>query len=213
MPARVLSVLMVLAVGLSIICAAQARAGEPTEQIKGSVDRVLQILEDPKLKAEGMAKERRAAIRKAANTIFDFPETAKRALGPHWQNLSDKDREEFTTLFSDLLERPYITKIEQYNGEKIKYVGDTSEGDTAVVKTRLITKNGTEVPVDYRMHRRGDRWLVYDVSIEGVSLVANYRTQFNKIIQTASYEELVKKMRAHDQGLGSTAPSGKAPRS
>jgi phospholipid transport system substrate-binding protein len=160
-----------------------------------------------------LANERREAVRKVANTIFDFPETAKRALGRHWQSLSEKDREEFVTLFSDLLERSYIGKIEQYSGERIRYLGDSADGDTAVVRTRLIAKNGTEVPIDYRMLRSGDRWLVYDVSIEGVSLIANYRTQFNKIIQTASYEELVKKMRAHDHGLGNTAPSGKPPRS
>src|SRR5262249_41383780 len=130
---------------------APARAGEPTDQLKGSVDEVIRLLDDPKLKGSGQAQERRAAVRKVANNIFDFGETAKRALGPHWRNLSEKDREEFTTLFADLLERSYIAKIEQYSGERIRYVGDTTEADGATVKTRLITKNGTEVPIDYRM--------------------------------------------------------------
>ncbi|HEV8441036.1 MAG TPA: ABC transporter substrate-binding protein [Methylomirabilota bacterium] len=203
--------MMVMAACLVLLFLSPAWAGEPTEQLRGSVDRVIQILDDPKL--QGETAERRAAVRKVANEIFDFSETAKRALGRHWQTLSEKDRQEFVSLFADLLERSYISKIEQYRGERIRYAGDSVEGDSATVKTRLVTKNGTEVPVDYRMLRVGDRWRVYDVSIEGVSLVGNYRTQFNKIIQTASYEELVKKMRARDEGLGGAAPQGKTPRS
>src|SRR5262249_56613726 len=198
---------MVLGVALCV----PVWAGEPPHQLKGSVDKVLKILQDPKLQAQ--PDERRVAVRKVANGIFDWAETAKRALGPHWQNLSEKDRKEFVELFSDLLERSYIGKIEQYSGERIKYAGESAEGATATVRTKLIAKNGTEVPVDYRMLKNGDRWLVYDVSIEGISRVGNYLTQFNKIIQTASYEELVRKMRAQDQGLSGTSPKAKAPRS
>jgi phospholipid transport system substrate-binding protein len=188
-------------------------AGEPTDQLKISVDRVVQILEDPGLKASSKTSERRAAIREVANTIFDFSETARRALGRHWQNLSDAARAEFVALFTDLLERSYIGKLDQYNGEKLRYVGETTEGTAATVKTRLVTKGGAEVPVDYRMQRNGDRWRVYDIAVEGVSLVNNYRTQFNQIIQSASYEELLKKLRARDQGFGGAAPPGKSPRS
>jgi phospholipid transport system substrate-binding protein len=130
-----------------------------------------------------------------ADDIFDFQETAKRSLARHWQPRTPAEQAEFVRLFADLLERSYISKIELYGGEKIAYLGDTIDGDQAIVRTRIVTKSGTEVPVDYRMLKRGDRWLVYDVIIEGVSLVANYRTQFNKIIQTSSYAELVKKMK------------------
>ena len=105
------------------------------------------------------------------------------------------EREEFVQLFADLLERSYISKIELYGGEKVDYVGETIDGDQATIKTKITTKQGTEIPIDYRMLKRGDKWLVYDVIIEGVSLVANYRAQFNKIIVTSSYAELVKKMR------------------
>ncbi|OGK86614.1 MAG: hypothetical protein A2X51_14605, partial [Candidatus Rokubacteria bacterium GWC2_70_24] len=136
------------------------------------------------------------AVRKIANDIFDFGEIARRSLGRHWQGRTDKEREEFISLFGDLLERSYISKIELYGGEKILYTNERMDAEVAVVSTKVITKNGTEVPIDYRLLRRGDRWLVYDISIEGVSLVSNYRTQFNKIIQTTSYGELVKKMRA-----------------
>ena len=175
---------------------ASADAGAPTDQLKASVDQMVKILEDPALKAEAKAQDRRVAIRKEAQVVFDFGETAKRALGRHWQGLAEKDRQEFTSLFTDLIERAYISKIERYSGERIAYAGESVEGGLATVRTRFVTKQGTEIPVDYRMQQRGDRWLVYDVSVEGVSLINNYRTQFDKIIQTSSYAELVRKMKA-----------------
>ncbi|HTG13370.1 MAG TPA: ABC transporter substrate-binding protein [Candidatus Eisenbacteria bacterium] len=181
-----------LAVGMS---SAPAAAGVPTDQLKGAVERVLKTLDDPALKGEARLPERRVAVRKIANEIFDFSEIAKRSMARHWQPLSEAQRTEFVGLFADLLERSYISKIETYGGEKIQYTAERADGDLATVSTRIITKNGTEVPVDYRMIKRADRWLVYDVSIEGVSLVSNYRTQFNKIIQTSSYNELVSKLR------------------
>jgi phospholipid transport system substrate-binding protein len=130
--------------------------------------------------------------------------------------LPEADREEFVALFADLLERAYISKIEQYSGERIAFAGDSIESDVATVKTRFTTKRGAEVPVDYRMLRHGDRWLVYDVSIEGMSLVANYRGQFDKIIETSSYQELMKRMKARSDGLGAPSasePKKKSPRS
>ena len=171
-------------------------AGAPTDQLKSSVDAVIRILEDQRLKPVSMERERRSAIRKEADATFDFAESARRALGPHWQRLNDQERQEFVSLYADLLQRAYISKIERYSGEKISFAGESVETDQATVKTRFATKQGTEVPVDYRMLRHGDRWLVYDVFVEGVSLIANYRTQFNKIIQTASYAELVRKLKA-----------------
>lgn len=185
-----------------VICAqmvwapASADAGAPTDQLRSSVDQMVKVLDDPALKADSRAQDRRAAIRKEAEVVFDFGETAKRALGRHWQGLSEKDRQEFTGLFTDLIERAYISKIERYSGERIAYAGESVEGGLATVRTRFVTKQGTEIPVDYRMQQRGDRWLVYDVMVEGVSLINNYRTQFDKIIQTSSYAELVRKMKA-----------------
>jgi phospholipid transport system substrate-binding protein len=181
-----------LAAGMS---PAPAAAGVPTDQLKGAVERVLKTLDDPTLKGEARLGERRVAVRKIANEIFDFSEIAKRSMARHWPPLSEAQKNEFVGLFADLLERSYISKIETYGGEKIQYTAERADGDFATVSTRIITKNGTEVPVDYRMIKRADRWLVYDVSIEGVSLVSNYRTQFNKIIQTTSYNELVSKLR------------------
>jgi phospholipid transport system substrate-binding protein len=183
----------------------EAEAGAPTEQLRTQVDKVLKLLDDPSLKAPEKAKERRSAVRKLADEIFDFSETAKRSLGRHWAARTPEEREEFVKLFSDLLERSYISKIELYGGEKIQYVGDKTEGETAVVQSKLLTKAGGEVPIEYRMLKKGERWLVYDVVIEGVSLIANYRTQFNKIIQTSSFQELVKKMKSRQDELSSAA--------
>ena len=192
-----------------LLAAVPALAGAPTDQLKSSIDQVIKVLDDTALKAEGSAEKRRAAIRQAANNTFDFGEAAKRSLGKHWQGLSEQDRQEFTGLFADLLERGYVTRIEEYSGEKIIYAGDNVDADTATVKTRFTSKSGTEVPIDYRMLRKGDRWLVYDVTIEGLSLVSNYRGQFNKIIETSSYQDLIKKMKARNEEFAAPAAARK----
>ena len=184
-----------LAVLLILSMAPQSWAGQPQDQLKSAIDRVVSTLESPALKGEGKVVERRAAVRKIADELFDFGEIARRALGRYWQPLTEAQRTEFVGLFADLLERSYISKIELYGGEKIVYSGDRVEGDLATVSTKIITKNGTEVPVDYRLFKKGDRWMVYDVNIEGISLVSNYRTQFNKIIQTNGYNSLVERMK------------------
>ena len=215
-PSRSLSV--VAAIGFIAIVALPAWAGSPTDQVKMSVDRIIAILQDPALKSEARAKERRAAVRGAVTTIFDFQETTKRALGRHWQRLSEADRAEFVPLFTDLLERSYISRIEQYSGEKISYVRESVDpgGELATVKTTFTPAKGPDVPIEYHLLRRGDRWLIYDVFIEGVSLVANYRSQFDTIIQTASYQELVRRMRAGQSDIpapGASTSKGKGPRS
>jgi phospholipid transport system substrate-binding protein len=197
----VLARALVLAMLLPLVVAGPQRAwaGAPTDQLRGQIDRAVKILDDPELKKDGRQRDRRAAIRQVANEIFDFSETAKRSLARHWTPRTQPEREEFVALFTDLLERSYISKIELYGGEKIHFLGESIEGEGAVVRTKLVTKQGTEIPIDYRMLKRGDKWLVYDVVIEGVSLISNYRTQFNKIITTSSYEELVKKMKTKQE--------------
>jgi phospholipid transport system substrate-binding protein len=173
-----------------------AAALTPTAELRQSVDQVISVVQDPQLKGESHTAERREAIRRVASGIFDFQETARRALGRHWQERTPQEREEFVKLFSDLLEQSYARQIEQYQGERIVYAGESVDGDHATVKTKITTAKGTEIPVDYRMLREGDHWRVYDVLIEGVSLVGNYRTQFTKIIETQSYRDLVQKLRA-----------------
>ncbi|HLC41129.1 MAG TPA: ABC transporter substrate-binding protein [Methylomirabilota bacterium] len=181
--------LLALAIVASVV--APVWAGAPTDQLREYSDQVLKALDDSTLKPQ----DRRAAVRKIAIEIFDVSETARRALGPHWQARTPAEREEFVQLFADLLERTYIARIDEYGGERIRYVGETVEGDYAIVRARIITRKGTEVPAESRMIRRGARWLIYDVSLENVSLISNYRSQFDRIIRTSSYGELVKRLR------------------
>jgi len=188
--------LIALAVALAIFVARDAVAGVPTDQLRGSIDLVLKIVTDPELKKEARTAERRRRIRAVVNQIFDFTEISQRSLGRHWQARTPAEREQFVAFFGDLLENAYITKIESYSGEKIQYPGDVIAGDLALVKTRIVTKQQTEIPVDYRMFLNGGRWAVYDVSIEGISLIGNYRTQFNAVIQRSGYPDLVAKLRA-----------------
>jgi phospholipid transport system substrate-binding protein len=183
---------LVLAVGV----AGGVWAGMPADQVRLQIERIVKVLADPALKRPGHEQVRHAAVARIAEEAFDLREMTRRTLGPHWQGLTEAERAEFVTLFGDLLDRAYFTRIAAYNGEKITVLGDSIDGDLATVRTRIVTQQGVEVPVDYRMLRRGDRWVVYDVSIEGVSLVANYRAQFNRIIQTSSYQALVDKLRA-----------------
>jgi phospholipid transport system substrate-binding protein len=204
---RMMRTLLTIAMALTLVTALAvppASAGGPTDQLKAQVDRVLKLMEDP------APKDKRVAVRKVADDIFDFGETAKRSLGRHWADRTQAERDEFVKLFGDLLERSYISKIELYGGEKIQYTGDKIEGDQASVMSKLLTKTNTEVPIEYRMLKKGERWLVYDVIIEGVSLISNYRTQFNKIIQTSSYAELVKKMKSRQEEMSSSTASARA---
>ena len=205
---RHVALVLALAVAGLALAASPARAGTPLDQLRLQVDRVLKVLDDPELKKPDKAKDRRLAVRKIANDIFDFSETAKRSLGRHWQARTPAEQSEFVLLFSDLLERSYLSKIELYGGEKIQYLSDAVEnGDQAKVLTKIVARQGSEIPIEYRMHKKSDKWLVYDVMIEGVSLVSNYRTQFNKIIQTSSFQELVKKMKSKQEEFASGTTS------
>ena len=177
------------------LAAPGAWAGEPADQLFARIDEVLKILEDPALKPAARAQERRDAIRRVAEDIFDFHEITRRSLGRHWHARTPAERLEFTRLFAELLERSYIGKLELYGGERITLLGDSVEGDVATVRTRIVTRKGSEIPVEYRMLRQAARWRAYDVAIEGVSLIANYRTQFDKVIQRTSFQQLVKQVR------------------
>jgi phospholipid transport system substrate-binding protein len=186
---------VVLALVLSL--AAPAHAGVPTDTLKQSVDQVVKILSDPALRDNPEA--RHAQVRKVADAIFDYPDTARRALGPHWNGRTPEQQQEFVKLFADILDRSYVSKIDLYQGERVQYTGETTDGSEATVKTLIAApKQSTDIPVDYRMHHKSCRWAVYDVIIEGFSLVSNYRTQFNKIIQTESYDALVQRLRAKE---------------
>jgi len=206
--ARVLSSLMLL---LVLVSAHGAWAGPPTEQLREGVDRVFKILRDPELKGDTQTTQRRIAISKVAVEIFDFGDMAKRALGQHWVQRTPAERGEFVRLFTDLIQRAYVAKVDQHAAvTTMTFRGETVDDDYAVVQTTIPLTNGSKMPLDYRMHSTGDRWQVYDISIDGISLVANYRAQFNKVIRTSSYPALVTKLRSQQAEF--SAPSA-SPRS
>lgn len=178
-----------------------ASAGEVTDQIKVSIDKVIEIVKNKDLKKPGKTSLRRSMIRQAVSESFAFDEMAKRSLAAHWRDRTPAEKKEFTALFTDLLERSYINKIESYSDEKIIYLNESIDSDYAVVKTKMVTTRNVEIPVDYKVFKIGSRWYVYDVVIEGVGLVNNYRTQFNKIIRSSSYRELVKRMQSKQDEL------------
>jgi phospholipid transport system substrate-binding protein len=180
-----------LVLGVSAPCL----AGEPTEEIRQTTDKILSIVTNPSLKNPSKAQEREKLIRRAVDERFDWEEMARRSLATHWAKRTAEERKEFVSLFADLLERTYMRKVEDYSGEKVLYEGETKDGNYAIVRVKIVTKKDADIHVEYRLKKEANRWLVYDVSIEGVSLVNNYRTQFNSIILQSSYENLVKRLR------------------
>ncbi len=178
----------------------ESLAGPATDQVKATVDQVIKILTDPALKGEQKTQERRAKLRQVVLRRFGFNEMAKRSLGVHWSERTAQERTEFVKLYTDLLERAYIDRVEGYTGEKILYPGEAVDGNYSEVKSKVVTKKNQEVPIVYRLINNDSNWEVYDIVIEGVSLVNNYRAQFSKIIRTSSYEDLVKKMQAKLEG-------------
>jgi phospholipid transport system substrate-binding protein len=191
-----------VAIGLLLASLPVAWAGPPTDTVREYTDAVQKVLEDPALRKE----DRRASVRKIATEAFDVNESARRALGLHWQQRTPAEREEFVQLFGDLLERTYIAQIDLYSGERLRFTEEKLDGNLAIVRAKLVTKQGTEVPVEARMNRKGERWLIYDVAIENVSLISNYRSQFDRIIRQNSYPELVKRLRTRGEMLQEKDP-------
>ena len=176
-------------------------AVSPVEEVRKTVDEVVRVVTDKDLKKPQNELKRRKALKSAIGQIFDHGEMAKRSMGQNWKELTPAQQKEFTDLFATLLENSYAGKIESYNNEKIVYLKDIVDGDYAEVKSRIITAKRDEFSLEYRLMREGERWKVYDVVIEGVSLVSNYRSQFNKIIKAQGYPELVKKMKVKKDDL------------
>ncbi|MEA5114013.1 MAG: ABC transporter substrate-binding protein [Geobacteraceae bacterium] len=181
--------------------AGQAFAGAVTDDVKKTVDQVVNIVSNPDFKKSRNESKKRAALKSAISRMFDYGEMAKRSMGVNWKARTKAEQKEFVGLFSTLLENSYAGKIESYNNEKIVYNGETVNGTYAEVKSRVITAKRDEFTLDYRLMRQGNRWMVYDVVIEGVSLVSNYRSQFNKIIVSQGYGELVKKLRSKSEEI------------
>ena len=174
-----------------LVGAAGAWAGPPTETIRQAIETTLDMLKNPAYQGE----MRRQKVKAVVDPHFDYQEMAKRSLGPAWGSLSGGQRQEFVHLFAQLLEASYADKIEKYAQRvKIDYTGEILSGDNAEVRT-VIVKANDRIPLNYRLLNEGGTWKVYDVVIEGVSLVNNYRSQFSRIIHESSYAELVKRLK------------------
>jgi phospholipid transport system substrate-binding protein len=172
-----------------------------TNEVKKTVDEVVRIVSDKEFKKSKNEKQKRKELKAAISAIFDYGEMTQRAMGGHWKELSDPEKKEITGLFETLLENSYANKIESYNNEKIIYLRENTDDDYAEVKSKIVTSKRDEYAVNYRLMNKGGRWVVYDVVIEGVSLVSNYRTQFSKIISKQGYKELAKKLRAKSEEI------------
>ena len=165
-------------------------AGAPSDQTRATIEKVLTILKDPAAKSE-----RRERLRQVIYPSFDFAEMAKRSLGAHWQRRNPTEQQEFVKLFTDLVESSYVDAIESYNGEKVVVANEKQDKDFAEVNTKITTKKGEEFAIDYKLHQASGSWKIYDAVIENVSLVNNYRSQFNRVIAKSSYEDLMTKMK------------------
>jgi phospholipid transport system substrate-binding protein len=181
---------------LCVTATTAARALTPTETVKSLVDEPLQGLDRT---AGSTVDTRRAEMRRVADSLFDFSEMSRRALGRHWADRTAAERDEFVRLFTDLMARAYIGKIDRYAGEAIAYTGERVDGDEATVQSEVVTAKGSRIPVEYRLHRLRDAWSAYDVFVENVSLVGTYRSQFDRVIRTESFEGLLERLREKDR--------------
>lgn len=171
-----------------------ATAATATDAVRSTIDEVLRVLGDKQLKQPSRADERRLLLEKIVGGRFDYQEMSRRSLGAPWNQLSDKDKKEFVDLFRTLLTSTYADRVESYSGEGVQYLNERTEKDYAEVRTKVISGK-TEIPMDYRLINKNNDWRVYDVVVDGVSLVSNYRGQFSKILRTSSYPELVDQLR------------------
>lgn len=191
-------------IGLAMVgvMAASTAFASVTTDVKKTVDEIIRIVSDKEMKKPSSEQKRRAAIKKSIGTIFDHQEMAKRSLGKHWNQRTPEERKQFVDLFAGLLENSYAEKIESYNNERIVYIREQVDADYAEVKSKVVTAKNEEYTLDYKLLKQSNnKWMVYDVVIEGVSLVSNYRTQFNKIISSNGYAELLKKLQSKSNEL------------
>lgn len=206
---RMLALAITVAVGLDWLAGARhtwALAAGPMEAVKGSIEDALRILADKELKGQDKTKERRQKLEAVVASRFSYEEMSRRALGAQWTKLSDPERQEFVELFRNLLLNSYADRVESYSGEPIHYVGERVEKDYGEVRTKVMLGQA-EVPLDYRLINRAGDWRVYDVVIDGISLVSNYRGQFGKILKNGSYQDLVEQLRKKSDKLAASSPN------
>ena len=194
--------ILIAALFAVISLTATARAGLPTDQIKATVDKAQLVLRDPRWKPAAKQAERREQLKQVLFGRFNFAEMAKRSLGPAWSRRTAQEQEEFVRLFTEVLERAYADIIEAYIDEKILYLTEKIDGGYADVGSKIVTNRGEEYTISYRAQMVGSEWKVYDVVAENISLVNNYRSQFNRVIAKSSYEELIRRLKDKNEFAG-----------
>ena len=172
-----------------------ARAGEPLELVKSVGERVIAVLQDPKLKSPDKKKERVERLKEIINPIFDYDEMARRTLGAHWRRRTPAEQQEFLKLFRVFLEKVYAEKVDLYEGERALFGRETIDQDYAEVESKVTNSKGEESPVVSRLKRTDGKWKVYDVVVENISIVNNYRSQFDRVITKSSFDELKRLLR------------------
>jgi len=197
--ADVFSIFVVLLISVTAQFLAAAQNG-PTDQLKPALDNLIAILDDDSLKGDEKKTERRRLIMEAISNGFDFREMSKRVLGQTWNKITPAERDNFVSLMTKLLENVYVGKLETYTGQKLEFVSERIKGNRAQVTT-LIEDNGVKLPVHYIMQQAGEKWMVYDINIEGVSLIRNYMEQFKSILRTDKFEGLVKIIEEKNQSF------------
>ena len=203
--------LAAITVAVLLATAIPGEAGAPMDTVQTAVASVIRIVTRPDLQGSANALARRALLRSVADRFFDFPEMAQRSLGYHRVIPSERERAEFVALFRDLLERSYVTTIENYSGEPIVYLREVIEGDNATVRSKIVTKRRAEISVDYRLCRVAGGWVAVDVVLENVSLVANYRQQFDRVLRTTSFATLLERMRDGELAAFTVPPGARGP--
>ena len=165
-----------------------------------TLQKLIDIVKDPKFAGDVMKKERRDLIMTTVAARFNFGEMSKRVLGATWREISNEERENFTVQMTKLLENNYIGQLENYSGNSVEYIGERVKGNLAQVST-LIENNGSDYPVHYIMSKEGDTWMVYDINIEGVSLIRNYRAEFKSILRQQNFEGLMQTLIAKNNSF------------
>ena len=168
----------------------------PTQVVQTATEQVLQVVQDGQLAAPASQDQRRLEVQRIADRLFDFQEMSRRALALHWRDRTPQEQAEFVVVFKQLLGRAYIGRLENYTGEQVVYLSEHVDGEFATVRSKIVTGRGSEIPVDYRLRQVGARWAVYDVAVSGVSFVANYRGQFDRIIRSSSYQALIRDLKS-----------------
>ena len=169
-----------------------SRANGPTEQVRATVDKVLAIVRSPNLNPTGQQQDLRVRLAEAINPRFDFVEMAKRSLGSHWGRRTPKEQREFVKIFAGLLGRSYAGNIESYSSQNVVYTGESENQNYAQVDTKIVVENHPPQSINYKLHSVNNEWKVYDLVIEDISVVDNYRSQFDRVIARSSFEELVR---------------------